>query len=151
MSILRTVSRASNGASQSPGSLASRDWSPTDETKNQRREAQVLAVTALLVSVGYLVWRALFTLGVWWVSVPMLLLEIHATFGLALFTFSLWELRITTPYVADGEQPSPQHKVAVLIATYDEPEEVLLPTVAGAVALQEPHPGLGRREPAMGC
>ena len=142
---------SSSGASPRPDS--DDPLSPESETPAQRRAVQIVAVTALVVSTAYLVWRTIATLGVWWASIPMLVLEIHATIGLALFTFSLWELRATPRYEppaptgarsgTPSERPEPaegaERRVAVLIATYDEPEEVLLPTVAGAVAIDEPH------------
>ena len=134
---------SSPGASPRPGPLDPR-LSPASETPAQRRAVQTVAVVTLVVSAAYLVWRAFYTLGVWWASIPMIVLEIHATIGLALFTFSLWELRVTPPFTPLRSGAATRHErstpsVAVLITTYDEPEEVLLPTVAGAVALREPH------------
>ena len=75
-------------------------------------------------------------LAVWWLSVPLLLLEAHAVVGLALFTFSLWDLDATPPAPVVEETTD---RIALLIATYNEPEEVLLPTIAAAVALQPRH------------
>lgn len=93
---------------------------------------------ALLLSALYLTWRTAFTLNMeaWWLSLPLLVLEMHAVAGLALFTFSLWDL--------DGAQPAAvvdgtSQRVAVLIPTYNEPAEVVLPTIAAAVALQPAH------------
>ncbi|MEL6981600.1 MAG: glycosyltransferase [Actinomycetota bacterium] len=96
-----------------------------------------MAITALVVSVAYLTWRALFTLGPLWISIPLLVLEVHATVSLSLFAFSLWDLR--RPEAPVPATDGPGLRVAVLITTYDEPEEVLLPTVAGAMALPEAH------------
>ncbi len=134
---------STTGVSPRPG--PSDEQSPDAETVAQRRAVQTVAVAALLVSAVYLTWRALYTMGVWWASIPMLVLEIHAAIGLGLFTFSLWELR-TTPRIVPPDAPSidgsgdqPDRRVAVLITTYDEPQEVLLPTLAAAVALAEPH------------
>ncbi|MEM9608304.1 MAG: glycosyltransferase [Actinomycetota bacterium] len=99
---------------------------------------QSVALAALISSVVYLTWRLLFTLGPLWLGIPLLLLEVHALLSLALFTFSLWDLRSWTGNA--GRQPIPNDlRVAVLITTYDEPEEVLLPTIAGAIALPEIH------------
>jgi cellulose synthase (UDP-forming) len=111
---------------------------PPAEPPGRRVAIHLVAVTAIVVSVVYLSWRAIFTvdLAAWWLSIPLLALEAHAVFGLVLYTLSLWDL--------DGLQPAPEvttapGRVAVLIPTYDEPLEVLLPTVAAAVALEPAH------------
>jgi len=95
-------------------------------------------VLALVASAAYLTWRALFTvnLAAWWISIPLLVLEIHAAIGLALFTFSLWNVDSLPPagFIHDTD-----FRLAVLIPTYNESDEVLLPTVAAAVAMHLPH------------
>ncbi len=98
---------------------------------------RLVAIVAVAVSVAYLAWRALATLNLsaWYLSVPMLFLEVHAVLGLALFTFSLWDVDRRPPLL----EPDPNHSVAVLIPTYNEGREVLLPTVAAAVALEPAH------------
>ncbi len=111
---------------------------PDPETTAGRRLTQTVAVAALLVTVGYLAWRTVATLnlGEWWISIPLLLLEVHAAFGLLLFTINLWDLDAMRP-------PSPRDgtdlKLALLIPTYNEPEETLLPTVAAAVSANLAH------------
>lgn len=96
----------------------------------------MVSLLAIALTVTYLAWRAAFTLNLtaWWLSVP-LLLEVHAALGLGLYTFSLWDL--------DADLPPPvqasHSKVAVLIPTYNEPEEVLTPTIAAAVLLRPAH------------
>ena len=111
---------------------------PAAEPRRRARLIHVVSVAAVLFSIGYLVWRAAFTvdLGFWWVALPLLLMEIHNTLGLAMFTVALWD-------VDAGPRCEPRAatdlSVAVLIATYDEPAEVLLPTVAAAVALEPAH------------
>jgi cellulose synthase/poly-beta-1,6-N-acetylglucosamine synthase-like glycosyltransferase len=98
---------------------------------------RVSALLALGVGLVYLVWRATSTLHpeAMTLSVALLLLEVHAWLGLALFTFSLWDV--------DGAPPIPgqlpEMSVAVLIPTYNEPAEVLLPTITAAVALEPAH------------
>ena len=100
--------------------------------------ARTVAVLALAVTGAYLTWRAVATidLAVWWVSVPLYLLELHAALGLGLYVFSLWDLRAQAP-------ARPVHqtglRVAVLIPTWNEPPEVLAPTIAGAVAVRPAH------------
>jgi cellulose synthase (UDP-forming) len=111
---------------------------PPRESKGRRTTIRVAAVAALAVTTLYLTWRTLFTLnlGAWWVSIPLLVLELHAFVGLGLFTFSLWDV--------DSLAPAPpvrstNLRLAVLIPTYNESEEVLIPTVAAAVAMHLPH------------
>lgn len=111
---------------------------PTPETPRRRLLVRLLVAAALLVSTAYLVWRGAETLdlSVWWLAVPLLLLEVHAVVGLALHATGLWDL--------DAVQPPPavdatDLRLAVLVPTYDEPLEVLLPTVAAAVAVHLDH------------
>lgn len=110
---------------------------PAPESRARRTVVCGGAVLALAVSVVYLTWRAGFTLGTdLWISVPLWLLELYAVVGIGLFTFSLWDLDSVKP-------PSEVHetdlRIAVLIPTYNEPSEVLLPTIAAAVALEPAH------------
>jgi cellulose synthase (UDP-forming) len=109
---------------------------PAPETKSRKRTIHAAAVVALAVSTAYLSWRVGFTLGSLWLAIPLWLLELHAVVGLFLFTFSLWD-------IDNAAIPSPllqtDHRIAVLIPTYNEPSEVLLPTVAAAVALEPTH------------
>ncbi len=100
---------------------------------------RVAALLALAITTAYLAWRLTSTidLAIWWLAIPLLVVEMHNAFGLALYTFALWE-------VGEARMPAPNrsgrpHKVAVLIPTYNEPLEVLLPTVAASVALRPDH------------
>ena len=97
-----------------------------------------LALVALAVSLLYLLWRALYTvdLAVWWVAVPFLGLEMHAVVSLALFTFSLWDIQAQPPARL---VTTTAERVAVLIPTYNESREILLPAIAAAVALRPAH------------
>jgi cellulose synthase (UDP-forming) len=119
-----------------PG-LPGRDL-PAPETARRRNAIRALSLAALGVSAVYLVWRATSTvpLDVWWASIPLLVLEIHAFVGLALFAFSLWDVdrRPVARDVVRSDQ-----RVAVLIPTYNEGIEVLTPTIAAAMAMTVPH------------
>jgi cellulose synthase (UDP-forming) len=111
---------------------------PARESPRRRAFIRSVAVAALGMSVAYLTWRGLFTLdaGAAWLSVPLYLLEIHAAFGLFLFTVSMWDIDVRpaiTPTIA-----TPRH-VAVLIPTYNEGREILLPTVAAALSMRVQH------------
>ncbi|MGH9178596.1 MAG: glycosyltransferase [Acidimicrobiales bacterium] len=111
---------------------------PAPEGRFRSALIRAVAVTALVVSTAYLAWRATATLdlSVWWVSVPLLALEAHAVLGLALFAFSLWDVN---PPSRIHRRRHTDLRVAVLIPTYNEPEEVLLPAIAAAVALRPAH------------
>jgi cellulose synthase (UDP-forming) len=110
---------------------------PAAEAPHRLLVTRALAVLALAVTAAYLGWRATSTLNLaaWYVALPMLLLELHAAVGLGLFAFSLWDVD-TRPAM---RPPDPRMSVAVLIPTYNESREVLLPTVAAAVALEPAH------------
>lgn len=101
------------------------------------RIAQTLALAALVAAGGYLVWRWGFTLEgtALWLGVPLALAETYGLVMLALLTFSCWRLaeRPTLP-------PLEGRRVAILIATYDEDEDVLRPTVVGALAVRNDVP-----------
>lgn len=111
---------------------------PLPESPVRRWSIRAIAVAALMVTTAYLVWRAGWTLAldVWWLSIPLLILEIHAALGLVLFTFSLWDVdrRPATHDVVATDQ-----RIAVLIPTYNEGIEVLMPTVAAALAMRVTH------------
>jgi cellulose synthase (UDP-forming) len=98
------------------------------------RLRQTVAVVALVVGVSYLTWRALFTLNPdalvfsWFLWV----LEAHAIVGVGLAAFSLWDTRPVKP--ASDELPA--GRTAVFITTYNEPVEIVLPTVAAAAELE---------------
>jgi cellulose synthase (UDP-forming) len=111
---------------------------PARESPRRRALIRSVAVAALAMSVAYLAWRGLFTLdaSAAWLSVPLYILEIHAAFGLFLFTVSLWDLDVR-PAIAPTLVT--RHRVAVLIPTYNEGREILLPTVAAALAMRVEH------------
>jgi cellulose synthase (UDP-forming) len=98
---------------------------------------RAVAVLALGATAVYLAWRATSTMNVdaWFLSIPMLAFEVHAGIGLALFAFSLWDVDVRPRRRALGRIPS----VAVLIPTFNEGPEILVPTIAAAVALEPVH------------
>jgi cellulose synthase (UDP-forming) len=110
---------------------------PTPDSAGRLLLIRIVAVLALVVTALYLAWRASATLNLsaWYVAVPMLILEVHAAIGLGLFTFSLWDVDVRPVRRYPRQPPS----VAVLIPTFNEGEEILLPTIAAAVALEPAH------------
>ncbi len=110
---------------------------PAVESRRREYAIRAFALFALAGSTAYLVWRALFTIdpAALIVALPMLLLEIHHAFGLALYTFSLWDME----HPAWHPVESTDLRVAILIPTYDESPAVLLPVIAAAVSIDPPH------------
>jgi cellulose synthase (UDP-forming) len=98
---------------------------------------RTVAIVALVATLIYLGWRATSTLnlGAWYLAVPMLVLEVHAAIGLGLFAFSLWDVDRRPPRRALRRLPS----IAVAIPTYNEGPEILVPTIAAAVAMEPAH------------
>ena len=111
---------------------------PAPETAKRRQAIRTIAIVALSVNLAYLVWRTVSTvdLAVWWVSLPLLVLEIHAAIGIALFAFSLWDVDDLPESHPVREAPG---RIAVLIPTYNESPEILIPTIAAAVAMKVEH------------
>jgi cellulose synthase (UDP-forming) len=114
---------------------------PADETRRSKTLARVGGLAALTGLVGYLTWRLLYTLPAGGPdrSVAWLLLAFEA---LPLFTISI---RIITLWRIDNGQAPPAPvtetdlRVAVLIPTYNEPVEVIAPTIAASCALKPAH------------
>lgn len=98
---------------------------------------RVVAVVAITVGVGYLTWRALFTINpdARLLSWSLWALEAYAVAGLGLFTFALWDVRAPTPV----SRQLPRGETAVLITTYNESLEVIEPVVVGALRIDTPH------------
>jgi cellulose synthase (UDP-forming) len=111
---------------------------PEPESAARKLVIRSVGLLAIVASLAYLLWRALFTidLGVWWASIPLFGLEAYALFSLALFAFSLWDVGSVRPARPVNTSAA---RIAVLIPTYNESREVLLPTVAAAVALRLDH------------
>ena len=98
---------------------------------------RAVAVAALATTGVYLAWRATSTLNLeaWYLAIPMLVLEVHAAIGLGLFAFSLWDVDRRPARRALRRLPS----IAVVIPTYNEGPEILVPTIAAAVAMEPAH------------
>lgn len=103
--------------------------------------AHIGGIAAIGSLVLYLTWRLAFTLpaGGWNLTVALILVTFEALplGGLILKAITLWNI--------DSQAPPPvtqaplDQKVAVLIPTYNEPVEVLAPTIAAACALEPTH------------
>jgi cellulose synthase (UDP-forming) len=111
---------------------------PKPASRAELTRIHVIASLAVVLGFGYVIWRWFFTvdLDYWWIALPLIIAETHNVFGLAMFTLALWDVDRSPPWHPVSDT---QLKVVVLIPTYNEPEEVLLPTIAAAVALQPAH------------
>lgn len=114
---------------------------PSAEAHRSRLVARVGGLAAFTATIGYLTWRLAFTIPS---SGP------NATAALILVGFEAIPLigmafRLVTLWNIDSWSPPPvtqapcDLRVAVLIPTYDEPAEVIAPTIAAACALEPVH------------
>jgi cellulose synthase (UDP-forming) len=110
----------------------------TDDAAARRQgPIRALALLATVVGVAYLLWRAVFTINPDALVLSWLLwtLEAHAVLGLGIFTFALWDVPPSVPPTTE----LPDGRVAVLITSYDEPVEIVLPVLRGAIAMHGEH------------
>lgn len=114
---------------------------PGPEPQSSRRSAHLGATVSIAALVLYVTWRVSDTLppGGWDRSVAWLLIafETLPIFGLVIKSVTLWNIdSVAPPPLSDlTEMP----RVAVFIPTYNEPVEVIAPTVAAACALEPAH------------
>lgn len=96
-------------------------------------------ISAVLVTMVYLIYRGLFTLnldGIYasFASVSLYLAEIYGCFLMFLYFFQIWELVEPEPV-----PPLEGRTIDVFIPTYNEDPELLRGTISAAVALDYPH------------
>ncbi|MGY2128613.1 glycosyltransferase [Blastococcus sp. SYSU DS0617] len=116
-----------------------RDGVPAPESPVRVAVVRAVALAAVLATLAYLAWRVLATLpegAALWIGLPFLALELYGGVGLVLFVISTWNVApAAVPVTRPGTAPS----VTVLIATYNEHLDVLLPTVAACLAMEGDH------------
>ncbi|MCU1492617.1 MAG: hypothetical protein JWO62_381 [Acidimicrobiaceae bacterium] len=114
--------------------------SPAPEPSRSRSLARCGGLAATGVLVAYLTWRIAFTLpnGEWNRTVAWALVsfEILPLAGLLIKTITLWNIDGAAPGIRDLPEGL---RAAVLIPTYDEPIEVIVPTISAACALEPAH------------
>ncbi len=112
---------------------------PPREPAFRRVGTRVFALTTLVGTFAYLAWRIGYTIdpAAWFVAIPLLVAEIHNAAGLVLYTAQLWDVDVAPP--PRVPLPINRLRVAVLLPTYNEPEAILLPVIAAAVALEPAH------------
>jgi cellulose synthase/poly-beta-1,6-N-acetylglucosamine synthase-like glycosyltransferase len=118
-----------------PGAHGSEGTDPISTLTSipMRLASRAAVVAALAAGLVYIVWRFGFTLDgpALWLGAPLAVAEAYGLVMLGLLAFSCWRL-------ARREVPPPLagREVAVLVATFNEPEDVLRPTVVGALAIR---------------
>ncbi|MGY2004009.1 glycosyltransferase [Blastococcus sp. SYSU DS1024] len=116
-----------------------RDAVPAPESALRLLVVRAVAVAAVLATAGYLTWRLVATLPegpALWLGVPFLALEVYGGLALVLFVMTTWTV---APATVPAPRPGPPPSVTVLIATYNEHLDVLLPTVAACLAMVGEH------------
>jgi cellulose synthase (UDP-forming) len=115
--------------------------SPSAESTRSRDLAHLGGFTAMAALIGYLTWRVAFTLpatGANLVAAWILIaFEAIPLVGMAVRMVTLWNIDSAAP--APVSQAPDGLRVAVLIPTYDEPAEVIAPTIAASCALEPAH------------
>ena len=113
----------------------------TVETDRSRVLAQLGVVLALTTLLVYITWRVLFTMPLagWDLVVAWLLVafEFFPAIGLVLRALTMWNLDCTVPDPV--VEVIPGLRAAVFIPTYNEPVEVIAPTIAAASVLEPAH------------
>lgn len=104
---------------------------PVPDSSVRRRVTRAAALTTILISTVYLVWRAMATIDpiAWPIAVLLLALEIHQSIGIVLFTHSLWNIDSRPPVARSA---TTDLRVALLIPTYNEAADTLFPVIAAA-------------------
>lgn len=108
---------------------------PEQQDGRSRRTMRLLLLSVLVSGAVYLTWRLLATISPVSaaVGIPLLALEAWSFAALGLRAFRLWDVdAISRPEpVAETDQ-----RVVVLIPTFDEPHQVLMPTLAAATRMR---------------
>jgi cellulose synthase (UDP-forming) len=133
--------RARLGADARIASWAFLMGRPRPESNRSRRLAHLGGLAAVFSLSAYLAWRIGFTLpDSGWDRVAawiLVLFEAVPLTGILFRTITLWN--IDRPGPDPVYESRPGQRVAVFIPTYNEPVEVIAPTIAASVALEPAH------------
>jgi cellulose synthase/poly-beta-1,6-N-acetylglucosamine synthase-like glycosyltransferase len=120
---------------------ASQLGSPGPEPAGSRHRAHAGGLVSIAAMLAYLTWRIGTTLpsGDFNLSVSCVLVsfDVLSLVSIAIKTVALWNVDALAP--APVTEAPPGMRVVILIPTYNEPRDIILPTVAAACALQPPH------------
>ncbi len=134
----RAVERASTVSTAGWADLLG---APSPESTRSRDMAHLGGFAAITALVGYLTWRIAFTVpntGANAAAAGVLIaFEAIPLVGMLVRMVTLWNI---DSYAPPPVRTAPDGlTVAVLVPTYDEPAEVIVPTIAAACALQPAH------------
>lgn len=97
---------------------------------------RILALLSVLFGVNYVAWRWLASVNweAWWIAVPLVIAETYSLIDTILFAVTMWRAR-------DRPAPrsAPTGTADVLIATYNEPIEMVMATALAAQRIRYPH------------
>jgi len=114
---------------------------PMSESRRSRLLARVGGLLATWSLIAYLLWRVLATMpasGPWrWAAWLLVMFEALPLLGSMTKLITWWS--IDAPVVPPVDAPPAGMRVAVLIPTYNEPAEVVGPTIAAARELRPVH------------
>ncbi|CAA9298300.1 MAG: Cellulose synthase catalytic subunit [UDP-forming] [uncultured Friedmanniella sp.] len=114
---------------------------PRPEGRRSRRMAHLGGLASVTALTVYLAWRLLFTLptGGFDLVVALMLVTFEGVplIGLIFRVITLWDIDTVGPDPV--HEAGPGHRSVVFIPTYNEPAEVIIPTIAAACELQPAH------------
>lgn len=114
---------------------------PTPEPRRLRARARRGGVIALVAFGAYLVWRIGFSLPTTgagrFAAWGLVALEVVAFVGLIVQVVTMWTLHSDAPRRITRGSPHPA--TVVLITTYNEPLDIIAPTIAAACAIEPAH------------
>lgn len=138
-----------SGRPLDPALLPTAGWAdllgpPGPEEPRSRRTARVGGIVALVAVLTYLTWRIGFTLPApgpnLVAALALVTFEALPLLGMVARLATIWNIdSAAPPSPTTAGEPVPDLQVAVLIPTYDEPAEVIAPTIAAACALDPVH------------
>ena len=141
MSLLEQRILVPDNSKPSIASWAEQLGAPAPESARSRRLARLGGVAAITSLLAYLTWRVAFTFPAGgsnlWLAWVLVTFEALPLIGLGLKTVLLWNIDSRAPAPV-AEAPNGM-RVAVLVPTYNEPAEVIAPTIAAACALAPAH------------
>lgn len=114
---------------------------PAVESSRSALVARVGGVIALFSILGYVTWRIAYTIPTPGpdaaAAILLITFEAVPAIGMIFRLITLWNIDSSAP--APVQEAPGGLRVAVLIPTYDEPAEVIVPTIAAACALEPAH------------
>jgi len=135
------ASRATVEAGSSVAGWAGLLGPPRPEPRRSLLRARVGGVAAVLALVAYLTWRIAFTIpsdgGDQFAAWALIAFEGLPVLGLVIRVVTLWNIDSRAPRQVT-ELPE-NMRVVLLIPTYNEPVEVIAPTIAAACAIEPAH------------